>query len=747
MDPMLEAFLAESRENLEAAGQSFLRLESAPDDAALMDDIFRAVHTIKGSSGLFDVAPLTTLVHAAEDVLDAVRAGGIALTSEHVDLFLDAMDRVSAWLDELDTQGTLAEDAPHAGVELTQALRALLPESTQELPQLAPVQTNEAPAWWDPELMPAGHGHAIAVTYRPDAQCFFAGDDPVHNARTLPGLTHLALNPLKPWPAAVEMDPYACNLEIHLVTQAERSAVEHHFRYMPDQVQIARVERGATPGLTAAAHAMIKAQHRMLGLACPDSQRDGRMQSAYRIARAAFATLHRDTNPLDAAITTSNLEALRAAMLFDSEPTPATVESDAAPQGDGLVVRNNVAQPSAGKGEKQESQAAKVLKVDQARIDQLMDLVGELVVAKNALPYLARRAEDDYHSRPMRKEIEAQYAVIDRLSGSLQNAMMAVRMVPMSSIFQRFPRLVRDLSRKLEKTINLELEGETTEADKNVIEELADPLIHLVRNSLDHGLETPAEREAAGKPGTGTLWLRAIPQDDQVIIEVQDDGRGINPDTIKRKAYEKGLIDEERLETISDHEAIQLIFAPGFSTAEAVSDLSGRGVGMDVVRTVVERAGGSVVVSSELGQGSTVRLALPLSMAINRVMVVNAADQPYGIAMEYVRETVKISQDEIQQVKQHRVLVRRDRLIPLQSLRGLLGLPDAAPSAEVTVLVMRIGDTDVGLIVDQFQGGIDIIQKPLDGVLSNYPYYAGTALLGDGRVLLVLNTKELLACQ
>ncbi|MET0051017.1 MAG: chemotaxis protein CheA [Candidatus Thiodiazotropha sp.] len=386
----------------------------------------------------------------------------------------------------------------------------------------------------------------------------------------------------------------------------------------------------------------------------------------------------------------------------------------------------------------------KVLRVDQARIDTLMDLVGELVVAKNSLPFLAKRAEEDFGIRELAKEIKAQYAVINRLSDELQSAMMAVRMVPVSSVFQRFPRLVRDLSRKLGKDIRLVMEGEDTEADKNVIENLADPLIHLVRNSLDHGIEGPAERREAGKPEQGTLILRAIPKDDQVIIEIVDDGKGIDPNVIKQKAYEKGIIDEAQLESISDQEAIELIFAAGLSSKEDASDLSGRGVGMDVVRTAVAESGGSVSVSSELGKGSKLSLALPLSMAVTRVMMIEVADQTYGISMEVIRETVRVPSASIERIKQDEAIVLRNKLIPLRRMRKVLGLPsNAQPLDEEAVLIVSLAGQEIGLIIDEFQEGIDIIQKPLEGVMEAYPMYAGATLLGDGRVLLILDLKEL----
>jgi two-component system chemotaxis sensor kinase CheA len=387
----------------------------------------------------------------------------------------------------------------------------------------------------------------------------------------------------------------------------------------------------------------------------------------------------------------------------------------------------------------------KFLRVDQERIDMLMDLVGELVVAKNALPFLARRAEEEFKVKELSKEIKSLYSVINRLSEELQNAMMSVRMVPVSSVFKRFPRLVRDLSRRLEKNIELVMEGEETEADKNVIESLADPLIHLVRNSLDHGIEIPADRVAAGKPEKGTLTLRAIPHDDQVIIEIIDDGKGIDPSIIKKKAYEKGVINEAQLDSMSDQEAIELIFAAGLSSKDEASDLSGRGVGMDVVRSAVNAAGGSIAITSELNVGSTIKLYLPLSMAVAQVMIIEVDKQVYGVPMDVISETVRVPVESIERVKNNEAIVLRDKLIPLRRLRNLLGLSEAEKDlTEEAVLVVTLLGEEMGLIIDDFHEGIDVIQKPLEGVMSSYPIYAGATLLGDGRVLLILDLKELM---
>jgi two-component system chemotaxis sensor kinase CheA len=389
----------------------------------------------------------------------------------------------------------------------------------------------------------------------------------------------------------------------------------------------------------------------------------------------------------------------------------------------------------------------KSLKVDQVKIDRLMNLIGEMVVSKNALPYLAGRAETVFGVRELSREIKAQYAVINRIAEEMQDAIMQVRMLPVSFVFQRFQRLVRDTSRKLGKEVNLVLVGEETEADKNVIEALGDPLVHIIRNSLDHGFEQPDVRLAAGKPAAGTLTIRASQEADHVRIEILDDGKGIDPQVIKRKALEKGLIDEATRNRMSDQEAIQLIFAAGFSTAEAVSDLSGRGVGMDVVRTAVAKLNGTVQLESEAGKGTRICLSLPLSMAVSNVMIIESDGQVFGVPMDCVVETVRVHRSQIRLIKQSQTTILRGRIIALKPLNALLGLasaPKANDQGELAVLVVRLGDEAVGLLVDQFRETTDVILKPLTGVLDGLHAYAGSALMGDGSVLMVLNIKEIL---
>ncbi|WP_025323809.1 chemotaxis protein CheA [Deferrisoma camini] len=816
MNPLLAEFITETRDLLEQASQGFLALEKAPGDPETLNGLFRAMHTIKGSSGFFEIGPLTRLVHAAEDVLDAVRQGELDLTPDRVDLFFEVLDRVGEWVDSLEAEERLPPEAEDVSNGLAGRLRGLLSEATDEEPsgagdavaeegdaedeRSACEKVGTAPSWILEvpddirrelyQISIEGGPGAVAVTYTPDEQCFFAGDDPFHTARQTPGLRWGRVQTREPWPPPEELDPYRCVLRFRLVAAAPVEEVREWFRYVMDQVELYEVapedwgvpaggpeeggsgptandEKGTrSPGGSepggpedeplAAAVEILRAQTELLAAPWDPDIRLGVLESVAGVLGSVLTELgdaageERVAEALETARAQGSGEPLRAlaldvlSRLLGAEKMQqegAGVEP--APQADGPAPERSPQENGTASGQK-----IRVLKVDQARIDALMDLVGELVVAKNALPFLARKAEEVFKVRDLAREIKNQHAVINRIAEELQGAVMQVRMVPVSHAFQRFPRLVRDLSRKLGKKVRLVMEGEETEADKNVVEDLAEPLVHLVRNSIDHGIETPEEREAAGKPPEGEIRLRAVQFDDQVWIEVIDDGRGMDPEVLKRKAYEKGILSEERLETITDDEALHLIFAPGFSTAEQVSDVSGRGVGMDAVRAMVDRVGGSVSVQSTLGRGTLIRLSLPLSMAVTRVMIVEVGGETLGVPIENIVETVRVPTDEIHRIKRHEAVVLRDRLVPLCRLGRVLDLggDEAGPGEEEAVLVVSIDGRELGLVVDRFHEGVDIILKPLEGIMAGFRLYAGTALLGDGRVLLVLNLRELVAC-
>jgi two-component system chemotaxis sensor kinase CheA len=798
--PLLDAFLAEARELLEQIGSLTLALEQQEIDAETINGLFRAVHTLKGGSGLFDILPFTQVVHAAEDVLCQVRDANLHLSADHMDLLLSAMDQVGIWLDDLERDDALGSDAAAISQRLSTALRQILSAqsstaSDQAIDSSSPAMTttkDEAtlepiPENWLAEMDVDIRAQCkalptmIAVTYTPDEHCFFQGHDPLLTVRSLPGLIWWRICTREPWPELTEFDPYRCLLQIDALTSADLETTHYHFRYVPDQIHVTHVtSTDQTPSATQAAPTapkpqcddltqqiiieLLTDQHDILTLRVEKKLLPGRILSVATVLQRLFSYLdqpdateqlndavaqaiqNEQPHPVLEFINTALKKLQSAATSSQAEQAPIALSrmptQEAAPK--------NEPEPESIAPTHKEEHRQRVLKVDAERIDALMDLVGELIVAKNALPFLARRAAEDFKVRSLAKEIKSHFNVINRIADDLQSAVMQVRMIPVGTAFQRFPRLVRDISRKLGKQVTLELQGEETEADKNVVADLSDPLIHLVRNALDHGIENPEEREEAGKPAMGYIRIKAHQQEDRVLIEINDDGRGMDPEVLKRKAYEKNIISEETLDRLTDHDALQLIFAPGFSTAETISDLSGRGVGMDVVRTAVQRAGGEIGLESRLGLGTTVRLSLPVSMTVTQVMMVRVGNEDFGVIFDTVRETVRLPKNRVQRIKQQETMILRHRLLPLYRLDRLLKFTPNQDHHEqrdeLSVIVVSVNHQDLGLIVDDVREGVDVILKPLEGVMAQFPLYAGTALLGDGRVLLVLNLKELLRC-
>ncbi len=632
---------------------------------------------------------------------------------------------------------------------------------------------------------------ACVVRYLPEPECFFKGEDPWALVQQSPGLLALQVLPPADWGPAEDFDCYQCRLGFLVLCDAPLAYVEEHFRYVPEQCEWHVIQPPAAPVTAAsgAAGGAALASARFNGPSAPaaagtaagtaaDSASSGAadpggaaaqaslLHRAQEIWREQLALLDRPS------CTAGTLEAVAQVLrhllpLLDDSTGPRSVAAmpPCAEGAPALAAWARRSHPDGGAAAGAPGAAAttraaaaedptspdrggqRVLKVAQDKIDRLMDLIGEMVVAKNALPYLAQRAETQFGQRELAREIKNQYAVINRIAEDMQHAIMQVRMLPVGTVFQRFGRLVRDISKRLGKDVQLVIEGEETEADKNVIESLADPLIHILRNSLDHGIELPADRLAAGKPAQGTLRVQARQEGDRVILDISDDGAGINTARVRAKAVERGLIPADRADGLSEAEAVQLIFLPGFSTTDSISDLSGRGVGMDVVRSAVERINGTVSLSSERGQGTRIRLTLPLSMAVTHVMMIRAAGCRFGVPMDLIVETVRVPAEDIHRFKQAQTVVLRGRVVPLRPLNQMLAL-DEAPrlnaEGEHAVLVLRWGGEQIGLIVDEFDGTCDIILRPLEGVLGGLAGFAGSALMGDGSVLMILNPKELL---
>ncbi len=788
MNPLLARFIPEAQELIQQSAAGILRLEKDPNNEVTINEVFRAVHTLKGSSGLFDAHALTKLVHAGEDVLSAVRSGALQLNPEIADHILDMLDQAGIWLGDMEKDETLPPTAVEASHKLANVLRSFLPQSADAVagPDAQDANQTGRIDWLDamrsqPDFASfaadaaASSRTVTAVEYHPEEACFYSGEDPVNLMRQVPELGVLMISLRTPWPSLDDLDPYRCNIFFRALSLAPRDEVAYLFRYVLDQVSIvslpasvlfgdgkAQKSSAAASGNPVQEVALRIALEQLSILALPgdESEQEKRLASVASILPNVLAALGDDKLTQDfAAACKENTPASMVAFIkgwvmgSNADEAEHPQKNGSAPKRPGTVVPNasalafseeTVPESTRSNGAAHKPQA---LKVDQAKLDTLMNLIGELVVSKNSLPFLARRAEEVYGSREMSREIKEQYGVIDRLAQEMQTAIMTVRMQPVSEAFDRFPRLVRDLARKLSKKIDLRMEGEETAADKAIIAALGEPLLHIVRNSIDHGIETPQERIAVGKSSQAQILLRAYQESDQIVIEVIDDGRGIDPVKIKAAALSKGVIAEDKAARLSDQEAINLVFLPGFSTTSEVSDLSGRGVGMDVVRTNIEKMGGQVTVTSVVGNGATVRLSLPLSMAVTRVMMVEVGSSLVGIPMDVIVETVRLSSKQIYAIKQSETFVLRDTIIPLVRMDRLLGVPGSTGNQNelgMAVLVVRVRGALVGLSVDQFRESIDVILKPFGGLLSGLTGYAGTALLGDGRVLLVLNLKEIL---
>jgi two-component system chemotaxis sensor kinase CheA len=792
-NPLLARFIPEARELLDSSSSSLLALEKRPDDSTAVNEVFRAVHTLKGSSGLFDAPALTKLVHVAEDLLGAVRAEKLALNPDIVDDLFAAFDQVGEWIGHMEETERLPADADKVSGKLSRLLRAHLaivedarPAASETVVAALDAATRDAwLALFDAGARKAARarlakGDAVTlVRYAPAENAFFCGSDPLNLVLGAPRLIAVECALSRPPPPPAEIEPYQCHLVFTALAGETEDELAQHLCYEIEHVtlcalraedlpQPARAAAGAAPRAVVLARTIVANQRRALFSAEYAPERIAAVASAVArlaasmrrldwaaqaIAAAGEANAQASTAPalsllehIDADLEGFARDEAAVASPAAEQPLspPAPRSAHAPPAAAGKARRAGETPPEKRETEKRETK--KSLRVDQAKIDLLMNLIGELIVSKNSLPFLARRAEDVYGSREMSREIKDQYAVIDRLAQEMQGAIMAVRMLPVSDVFDRFPRLVRDVARRLGKEVELRIAGGDTAADKTIIEALGDPLLHIVRNSLDHGVEPADERRAAEKPEIAVLALRAYQEADSVVIEVEDDGRGIHPARIRAAAIEKGVISAERAAALSDADAINLIFAPGFSTANQVSDLSGRGVGMDVVRTTIEGFGGRVQIASNPGKGALTRLILPLSMAVTRIMIIEGAGGVYGVPMDMIVETVRIDASRIHRVKQSEAFVLREQLIPLTRLSDLLGVSAREKGGDEpeAVLVCRVNGRIVGLVIDDFRIGMDVVLKPLEGIVAGARGFSGTTLLGDGRVLLVLDLKELL---
>ena len=771
MNALQEQFIAEARELVHQATDDLIAVEREGASGERIDRIFRAFHTLKGSAGIVELPPMTLTLHAAEDLLTAIHRGRLAASADIVDQALACLDQVLRWVDAFEAHGALPVQAADDAKTMTARLQELLSGTSPRNQHNADVvRTAEdgAQAQWVSKLIDASRatisrhleqqpGELVAVSYEPRADCFFDGDDPIDLMRRIPNLLAFRVEAREAWPSLAALDPFACNLRLQSISADNRAELSRIFRLVPDQVKIFEIplkpfslEPGAqAPGGDAIelVSVIIEEQRKVLEAAPGNDDQSGRIGAAARVAANALRHLQRTdlATRVELAAKTATARAEAAPLLSVLAETVAVLRS--AP---GIAESDNAAsdRSSAAKIDDLGRSTSHSLRVDEARIDALFNLAGELIVAKNGMAHLAKRVEEGFVGNDLARAVRREHEIIERLATEMHAAILKLRMVSVAQVFRSFPRLVRDTSQRLNKKVALVTHGETTESDKTIVDRLFEPLLHLVRNALDHGVESPEQRLAAGKPETAIISMKAERVGDRLVVEVRDDGRGIDPKVIRRKAAESGLLGSDELDALSDEQVLDLIFSAGFSTAAEVSDISGRGVGMDVVRATIEGIGGRVLVSSGVGTGTRVSLDLPVTIAMTRIMVVEAGDQVLGIPMDAVTETIRLTRDRISQIKNNDGFVHGDRVVPICSLAELMNLPkrELAPTSEGVrlVVVIETGGRTAAIEVDAIRDRLEVVLKPMQGLLANARGYAGTTLLGNGNVLLVLDIKEVL---
>mgnify|MGYP005840408423 CR=1 FL=1 len=675
----LRVFLEEAYEQLQLLDTDLVALEKTGPQPELLQEVFRVAHTLKGSSASIGHTRMAELTHAMESALDGVRQGVIAVTAELTDLLLESLDALRLLTDEV---ATLTISDVDVGALVPRLLNL----------------TVEGPA---PHGSPDGFGGRLSAR---QSECLY-------DHQAMGGNVYRVTLELD---AAAALPGVRC-LQILL----ELSALAEVIHSTPEQTEL---ESG---------------------------------KESYRLE--ALCATKVDADALQSALS-SIIDVVRVRVTpYEPEDGGAEDERviDRGPQAIGLSVDRRITNLGRGaRGQSPEelqcltarsAQQSKTVRIDVERLDNLMNLVGELVLDNTRLAQIANQLRLSHSDEGLVERLGELSSHLTRLTDELQQEVMKSRMQPVESVFAKFPRMVRNLARKADKQVELIVQGQETEVDRSVIEEIGDPLIHLLRNAVDHGIETAEERRARGKPPQGTIRLSAFHQENHIVLTVEDDGRGIDPNRIRVSAAEKGLLTAEAAERLNDREALELIFAPGFSTVDRVSEMSGRGVGMDIVRTNIEHLNGSVSVETVVGQGSKFTIKLPLTLAIVRSLLVSVSDAVYTIPLVFVTETTRLDTDQIRTVRTREAIQFRGQVLPLLRLRDLFSIsPNGRGDVErAYVVVIKHAGRQVGLVVDRLIGEQEVVIKSLGRLMGDVKGISGAAILGDGRVGLIIDASAL----
>jgi two-component system chemotaxis sensor kinase CheA len=729
-DEILQDFLVEAGELLEQLGEQLVELEQSPQDKELLNAVFRGFHTVKGGAGFLNLEHLVAICHRAEDVFNVLRQGERVADAQLMDVVLRALDVVNDMVDQV-----------RAGTEPGAADPALL----SELERFACADTGEAAA---PEA-PAPQAPVEEAPPAAEAPAAEAPEQAAETGEVAGGSADELFDQM--------LDEAAgAGGESEQASGADDEITEAEFENLLDQLH----GSGGAPGQGAAADqpaAATPAEQPAASTGAEASSKDitddefeqlldelqannegfakglkqGEAAQSQPAAVAAAPTPQPEPAPARPAVQESKASdeaaAARASVPAEtkSEDKPAAAPAKAAAGAKDT--------PAAASGQ---PQAETTVRVDTKRLDDIMNLVGELVLVRNRLATLRNSMGD---------EVSKVVSNLDLVTADLQNAVMKTRMQPIKKVFGRFPRVVRDLARSLNKQVSLELQGEETDLDKNLVEALADPLVHLVRNAVDHGVEAPDVRQKAGKPASGTVVLAAEQEGDHILLSITDDGAGMDPNVLRAKAVEKGVMDEDAASRLDDHACYNLIFHPGFSTKSEISDISGRGVGMDVVKTRITQLNGTIDIDSHLGKGSRIIIKVPLTLAIMPTLMVQLHRQIFALPLANVIEIFDSESAKISTVDGKRVVIVREKAIPMVYLRDwLVQDPDAPRSDTGYVVVVSYGSQHVGCVVDQLIGQEEVVIKPLGTMLQGTQGLAGATITGNGRIALILDMPSLM---
>lgn len=681
----LSMFIEESKEHLQSLNEQLLILEKEPDNSDTINEIFRAAHSLKGMAGTMGYKKMQRLTHEMEDVFSEIRNGKVQVNAELVDLLFQCLDELSKYLDNI--IATSDEGS----------------ESNEQLPELLSAfvkNVGAAPA--APKQETATAVAATAVMEAPQSEAKF---------RTLKPAEHEK----KAIEKAYELGKHVYGMTVHIsescILKAARAflvfkTLEEFGDVIKSSPEVQEIEDERFDFDFSVFFVTEESEEKIKKVVLNVSE----------IQSVDIGVIENTKSEQSSEKEEKNTEAVK------KETTTAKASSKQNSMGTKQVVKQSV-------------------RVDVEKLDNLMNSVSELIIAKNGLASISA-AEVELQNRT---EFNEQIEYLERITTELHQSVMKVRMVPIESVVNKFPRMIRDLSKKLNKKMELQMTGEDTELDRTVVDQIGDPLQHLLRNSADHGLESNEARIAAGKPEVGSIFLNAYQEGNNVVIEVGDDGAGINIEKVKKKAIEKGLINEEQAETMTDKDAVDLLFKPGFSTADTISDVSGRGVGLDVVKTNIEALGGDIEAHTKKGEGSTFIIRLPLTLAIIQALMVELGTEKYAIPLGCIQTIEDIAVSDIMYVQSKQVINLRGTVIPLLNLDEMLDVtkPEETPES-ITVVIVRKGERLAGLIVDNLIGQLEIVIKSIGKYINNSKMISGATILGDGEIALILDVNSML---